>query len=149
MVCSQCGRTVHDHDRFCMYCGHALTNDKTSVESRMKEDSHIEDIRDEKRSKRSAVNHVNLKHEAKILFDHTTKSIGKFAGSEEVLNLNLKDMFSEVFKFHSRDESEEIFIAGTKKQRLCWKKYLKSGENLGYFQEYSWRLLLHFWLYGY
>lgn len=115
MVCSQCGRTVHDHDRFCMYCGHALTNDKTSVESRMKEDFHIEEIRDEKRSKRSAVNHVNLKHEAKTLFDHTTKSIGKFAGSEEVLNLNLKDMFSEVFKFHSRDESEEIFIAGTKK----------------------------------
>ncbi|MGJ5718998.1 PrsW family intramembrane metalloprotease, partial [Staphylococcus equorum] len=63
--------------------------------------------------KQSADN-VDLKFEAKNLFSNTTKSIGKLAGSEESLNLNLKDMFSEVFKSHSKDESDEVFIAGTK-----------------------------------
>src|SRR5699024_3284834 len=37
-----------------------------------------------------------------------------FAGSDESLDLNLKDMYSEVFKSHSKEEADEIFIAGTK-----------------------------------
>lgn len=47
------------------------------------------------------------------MFENTTKTIGRLAGSDEKLKLNLKDMFSEVFKSHSKDESDEIFIAGT------------------------------------
>lgn len=58
---------------------------------------------------------TDLKHEARSLFDNATKSIGRLAGNDESLNLNLKDMFSEVFKPHTKNEADEIFIAGTAK----------------------------------
>lgn len=58
---------------------------------------------------------ADLKNEARSLFDNATKSIGRLAGNDESLNLNLKDMFSEVFKPHTKNEADEIFIAGTAK----------------------------------
>lgn len=58
---------------------------------------------------------TDLKHEARSLFDNATKSIGRLAGNDESLNLNLKDMFSEVFKPHTKNEADEIFIAVTAK----------------------------------
>lgn len=58
---------------------------------------------------------TDLKNEARSLFDNATKSIGRLAGNDESLNLNLKDMLSEVFKPHTKNEADEIFIAGTAK----------------------------------
>ncbi|MGT2610283.1 hypothetical protein ACVQ92_06000 [Staphylococcus aureus] len=43
---------------------------------------------------------ADLKTEARSLFDNATKSIGRLAGNDESLNLNLKDMFSEVLTSH-------------------------------------------------
>ncbi|MDN8899350.1 PrsW family intramembrane metalloprotease, partial [Staphylococcus aureus] len=41
--------------------------------------------------------------------------IGRLAGKDESLNLNLKDILSEVFKPHTKNEADDIFIAGTAK----------------------------------
>jgi RsiW-degrading membrane proteinase PrsW (M82 family)/DNA-directed RNA polymerase subunit RPC12/RpoP len=135
MKCSNCGNEIEQHDKFCMHCGKQLmdnTQDNKAQELKcpncnsliLKEDKFCvtcgykvngfsDNINDRNIEKMTAEN-VDLKTEAKNLFNNTTKSIGKLAGSEESLNLNLKDMFSEVFKPHTKDESDEIFIAGTK-----------------------------------
>ncbi len=107
MKCASCGSHVEKHDKFCMSCGQNLiVNDGTENKETLNQSAETVE-------KQSADN-VDLKFEAKNLFSNTTKSIGKLAGSEESSNLNLKDMFSEVFKSHSKDESDEVFIAGTK-----------------------------------
>ncbi|MDQ7158299.1 PrsW family intramembrane metalloprotease, partial [Staphylococcus warneri] len=62
---------------------------------------------------REVANNTNITEEAKNLFNNTTKSIGRLAGNDEILKLNLRDMFSQVFKFHSKHESDDVFIAGT------------------------------------
>jgi RsiW-degrading membrane proteinase PrsW (M82 family)/DNA-directed RNA polymerase subunit RPC12/RpoP len=135
MKCSYCGNEIEQHDKFCMHCGRQLMDnsqddkvqelkcpncnslilkeDKFCVTCGHKVNGFSDNINDQNIEKKTAEN-VDLKSEAKNLFNNTTKSIGKLAGSEESLNLNLKDMFSEVFKPHTKDESDEIFIAGTK-----------------------------------
>lgn len=139
LECSNCGTHVDESDKFCFRCGKSLINEKKEIEDNVERnkgfcpncqskvdeddkfcvvcghniqkgngDKHTEAIEE------NITNNIDLTTEAKNLFNHTTKSIGKLAGSEESLNLNLKDMFSEVFKSHSKEESDEIFIAGTK-----------------------------------
>ena len=83
-----------------------------------KNDSKVYSDGTAKSFEKKSVDEIDLKSEAKNLFNNTTKSIGKFAGSEESLKLNLRDMFSEVFKSHTKDESDEVFIAGTKPRHL-------------------------------
>ena len=63
---------------------------------------------------KEATESINFTEEAKNLFNSTTKSIGKLAGNDESLKLNLRDMFSEVFKHHNKHDSDEVFIAGTR-----------------------------------
>ncbi|SCT12340.1 PrsW family glutamic-type intramembrane protease [Staphylococcus caeli] len=112
-ICPNCNTSVKDEDKFCVKCG-CFLKENEEIKSRL----HKKDEKDnynessETIEKQTAQN-INLKNEAKNLFNNTTKSIGKFAGSEESLDLNLKDMFSEVFKPHSKEESDEVFIAGT------------------------------------
>jgi len=44
-----------------------------------------------------------------------TEKINTLAGGEGAVNLRVRDLFSNVFKKHSAQESEEIFICGTEK----------------------------------
>lgn len=79
-------------------------------------DIHNESIDKQMEAKaHETAQNADLKNEARSLFDNATKSIGRLAGNDESLNLNLKDMFSEVFKPHTKNEADEIFIAGTAK----------------------------------
>ena len=45
--------------------------------------------------------------------DKFTSKINEMAGESGAVDLKLRDLFSNVFKKHTREESEEIFIAGT------------------------------------
>lgn len=47
--------------------------------------------------------------------DTFTTKINEMAGESGAVDLKLRDLFSGVFKKHTREESEEIFIAGTLK----------------------------------
>lgn len=142
MQCSKCNQKVNPEDKFCMYCGNNLENDGATYSEEAQITSvphcpscHAEVNPDDKFCMQCGFNlatasnsnfshteslenqtkeNVSLADEAKQLFNNTTKSIGKMAGNEESLNLNLRDMFSEVFKSHSREEADRIFIAGTK-----------------------------------
>lgn len=87
-----------------------------STQSTKTSDIHNESIDKQMEAKaHETAQNTDLKNEARSLFDNATKSIGRLAGNDESLNLNLKDMFSEVFKPHTKNEADEIFIAGTAK----------------------------------
>ncbi len=47
--------------------------------------------------------------------DKFTEKIHELSGGSGKVDLRLKDLFSDIFHHHSSDESEEIFICGTKK----------------------------------
>ena len=87
--------------------------------------------------KHETAQNTDLKHEARSLFDNATKSIGRLAGNDESLNLNLKDMFSEVFKPHTKNEADEIFIAGTAKTTPAICDISEEWGSHGSFLEYS------------
>ncbi|MFH4906120.1 PrsW family glutamic-type intramembrane protease [Staphylococcus cohnii] len=113
-VCPNCYTEIEDQDKFCMNCGYNLKEKKDeSIEENQKAERK-ETFKTSDRIEKQTADNIDLKYEAKNLFNSTTKSIGRFAGSDESLDLNLKDMFSEVFKSHSKEEADEIFIAGTK-----------------------------------
>lgn len=105
LTCPSCHEIVDESDKFCTNCGYDLTNTDTQaiLGAYVHNNQQVE-----------ITENMNLAYEAKNLFNNTTKSIGRLAGNEEVLNLNLKDMFSEVFKSHAKHESDDIFIAGTR-----------------------------------
>jgi len=101
-TCPSCGNNVSEDDKFCGHCGYNFNNPNTN--ENYSNQSSVKGVPEEN----------SFTQGAKNLFGNTTKSIGKLAGNEESLNINLKDMFSEVFKKHTKEESDEIFIAGTK-----------------------------------
>ncbi len=78
-------------------------------QSHTKEQHH----QDTETIEQKTIDNISLTQEFKNLFNNTTRSIGKLAGNDEVLKINLADMFSEVFKPHTKQEMDEVFIAGT------------------------------------
>ncbi|MDU2135698.1 MAG: PrsW family glutamic-type intramembrane protease [Staphylococcus warneri] len=106
LTCPNCNENVQSNDKFCINCGFKLNESMqySSNETYNHSHQHIE---------REVANNTNITEEAKNLFNNTTKSIGRLAGNDEILKLNLRDMFAQVFKFHSKHESDDVFIAGT------------------------------------
>ena len=110
--CPKCHKVVNVDDKFCINCGHflqqTLSNANDNIGSHTYSNTKPE-IENE------TADRIRLTEEAKHLFNNTTKSIGRLAGNDESLKLNLRDMFSEVFKSHTKDEADDVFIAGTKR----------------------------------
>jgi RsiW-degrading membrane proteinase PrsW (M82 family)/ribosomal protein L37E len=96
IFCRNCGNKLEEEVNFCNSCGFPLAKQGEN-----------QDFNQTESSNRIEIN-------AKSLFDNATRKIGQYAGTDESLNVNLKELFSEVFKKHTPDEAEEIFIAGTK-----------------------------------
>ena len=105
--CPKCHKVVNVDDKFCINCGHSLqqtlsnSNDNIASHTYSNTKPEIEN---------ETADHIRLTEEAKHLFNNTTKSIGRLAGNDESLKLNLRDMFSEVFKSHTKDEADEEFF---------------------------------------
>ncbi|MDO5477603.1 MAG: PrsW family glutamic-type intramembrane protease [Clostridia bacterium] len=47
-------------------------------------------------------------------FERATKKLTEMTGENDFVDLRLRDLFSQVFKRHTLDDSEAVFIAGTK-----------------------------------
>lgn len=82
--CTNCGTQLDSDARFCTKCGHE------------QQDFH---------------NEQTLKREG--LYDMATTKLNSFTGGKGSVHVNLRELFSDVWKAHSREESEQIFIAGT------------------------------------
>lgn len=93
MFCQKCGTEItYESQRFCHKCGARLSNAEEDVE----------------RGKDSSWNRE--KKEKNI-----ASKISEFTGGEGQINLHLWDMVSGVFKHHTTEETEELFICGTSK----------------------------------
>src|SRR5699024_587707 len=55
----------------------------------------------------------DFSHHMKGSFLYATDKINTWVGEQEKVDLNLKDIFSNVFKKHTKQEAELIFISGT------------------------------------
>jgi len=108
--CPNCHEQIESEDKFCMNCGYHLQDTTSQVHQSVEAHTYSDTA---PKVEKEVAESINLTEEAKNLFNNTTKSIGKLAGNEESLKLNLRDMFSEVFKSHTKDESDAVFIAGT------------------------------------
>lgn len=87
--CPHCGNRLGDQAKFCGKCGAALPMMTSPAEA-------AETAK------------------AKGLFTEATRAIGKYAGEEDGLQIDLNQLFSQVAKKHTNEEAEKIFIAGTK-----------------------------------
>lgn len=92
--CPNCGCKLSGDGDFCPNCGQAL---------------YIKQInRDESPA-------VDLGTQAKQTFNDLVDRVNLMTGGTEHVELNMKDLVSNVLKPHSSEEAEEIFICGTSK----------------------------------
>jgi len=84
--CRYCGTQLRDEDRFCCNCGGNCDGDYVAPHSDVKKDN---------------------------LADAITSRINSLAGGTGAVRPPLSKVFGSVFKKHSRDEAEEIFVCGT------------------------------------
>lgn len=83
--CGNCGHQLPEGGAFCGRCGHPVTTAQTASASQQ-----------QTKSGSSFVGGLN-----------------DYIGNTNAVNLNWKDLFSDVFKKHTNEEAEDIFICGT------------------------------------
>ena len=92
MFCPKCGTEITNEDqKFCHKCGAMLANPAN--------DAHQQNVNDLKR---------------KIKNSGFASKVNQFAGENRVVDLHLRDLVSGVFKHHTAEETEQLFICGTK-----------------------------------
>lgn len=87
--CPYCGKSVSETAKFCPNCGKVLV---VTESKNLNQDDH----------------------QFKRIYNSATAQLNKYTGEDGAVTVNLIDLFSEVFKHHSKDEANSIFIAGTK-----------------------------------
>ncbi len=92
IFCTNCGAKNSTESKFCTKCGKALA--EVSDEEIDNDSEYVE-------TKGS-------------MFDSATSKLNSWTGGSGAVEVSWKDFFSEVFKSHTEDEAEDIFIAGTK-----------------------------------
>ena len=98
--CSNCGNQLGDNETQCSNCG-VLTDNNTSVESQT---DFVQNS-----------NNNETTNTAEDILNKATRKINELAGENGSVKLHFRDLFSSVFKKHTANESEEIFISGTTK----------------------------------
>jgi len=97
LYCYQCGGKVKETQNFCGSCG-----------------ANLQINRDEQAATIEESNHVSLQDQVKGTFLDATKKVNQMVGEQGSIDVNLKDVFADVFKKHTKEEAELLFIAGTK-----------------------------------
>lgn len=95
MFCPNCGKEILKGQKFCPFCGYQLN------ETFAKKSSHF----DGEEVKKSA---------SKISKQAVSTFTRNLSGNEETdhVDLHLRDCFSSVFKKHTKEEEEKIFLSG-------------------------------------
>lgn len=91
--CSKCGRQLQDGVSFCPYCGH-----RVGASAAGKSGSNSE-----------------LKSTVKSAKNSIIDGLNGYVGNKNTVKLNWRDLFTDIFKKHTKEEAEEIFIGGTAK----------------------------------
>lgn len=96
MYCSNCGTKVGIGYKYCENCGTALYKESA-----------------EEASSTSEREPITFQDTVRGTFMHATQKVNQMVGEEGNLELNLKDVFSDVFKKHTKEDAEKLFISGT------------------------------------
>lgn len=96
MYCIHCGEKVEKGQNFCHVCGCTLQQSANETASTVQ--PKTESIHDQ----------------MKGTFMQATEKVNQMVGEQGSLEVNLKEVFSAVFKKHTKDEAETLFITGTK-----------------------------------
>lgn len=96
--CQHCGTQLSDADRFCYKCG-ASCGDYQPAPS----------------PEQNGQAPVTVTINGEKIMDTLTRKINNLAGGEGAVRPPLRTIFSSIFKKHTREEAEEIFICGTSK----------------------------------
>lgn len=97
MFCSECGIQLVQNSNFCSSCGTKIQN-------------QAEEARQQETNQTSK----SIQDSVKDTFLNATGKVNAMLGEQGNIDLNLRDLFSAVFKKHSKEEGEVIFISGTK-----------------------------------
>lgn len=90
IYCVKCGHANNFGDKFCVKCGTPLQYSNMSQSS------------------------GPAPQNGENIFQTATRTINSWTGEDKSININLGNFFSEIWKSHTEDEAENIFIAGTK-----------------------------------
>lgn len=101
--CPNCGNPVKETAKFCPSCGRPLPVTSGTTASANTQNDTTE-------TQSASTNGQSVKG----IYDSATAKLSHYTGEEGAVKVNLADLFSEVFKHHSKDEANAIFIAGTK-----------------------------------
>lgn len=85
--CPHCGKPVRENAKFCPSCGETLTVSQDQPATNT--------------------------NQIKGIYDSATAKLNQYTGEKGAVKVNISDLFSEVFKHHSKKEADAIFIAGT------------------------------------
>ena len=88
--CGFCGRPINDGQRYCANCGRYVAGDN-GTQGMHQQASETED-------------------ESSSFID----KINDYVGNDRPADLNWKVLFTDVFKSHTKEEAEDIFICGTR-----------------------------------
>ncbi|MDN7244644.1 PrsW family intramembrane metalloprotease [Planococcus shenhongbingii] len=105
MFCVHCGEKVNTEGKFCTGCGIELLQpifegsfaDGKNMYAGVVEELPI----------------VSVPDQVKGTLLQATEKINAMVGEQGTIDVNLKDVFSAVFKKHDKEEGEMLFIAGT------------------------------------
>lgn len=119
--CPKCGKQLTGTERFCRFCGNPVPNYKTSNQTKSEEQKFTYSTG--KQSHQSSKETENNNHKSSQQFtkkeksnttNSFTKKLNEYVGNTGTSELSWKDLFTNVFKTHTSDEAESVFICGTK-----------------------------------
>ena len=106
LFCVKCGEKARVEGMFCSSCGTKL--DRQSEENDFIESKNGDLLATLGSTAKSVPTQV------KETFLHATEKINAMVGEPGAMDVNLRAVFSAVFKKHAKEEGEILFISGTK-----------------------------------
>ncbi|MCH4009380.1 PrsW family intramembrane metalloprotease [Companilactobacillus sp.] len=97
--CVYCGNKIPESSSFCPHCGQQQPKVQRTYQ-------HVD-------NNQPMYNQSIYPVHRDDLFDKITSKLNSYTGGSGSVRINLKVLFSEVFKKHSNEDAEKIFIAGT------------------------------------
>lgn len=114
MFCIKCGAEItFEKQRFCSKCGAELENVTDGYTKNVVAETEVAKMKQVAQQK--VVQTEMQNKESGNLIDSFTSKINSLAGGEGAVKIKISDLFSNVFKHHFPEESEELFTCGTSK----------------------------------
>ena len=110
--CPGCGREMKDTDLFCIHCGTKYEEGPRTEADRQPESGFGMD---------------DFVQASKSGMEKVVNTLNDMTGQEGEADIRLRELVSEVFKKHTADERDELFISGTKRRRRPRKTWSRTG----------------------